>query len=153
MKSFISLARGETFDTFFDSSNIELVKSLGETVWNESTHRMTADEVARNISDCENYVTLWGSPALDTRILDKAPKLKLLTHLGGTVVPFVSEEMWERGIKVISANDFFAESEKSALRIDIFAVADVVRRRSQLQCGSISSGLHAMATPVSLTVL
>lgn len=134
MKSFISLARGETFDTFFDKPNIELVKSLGETVWNESTLRMTADEVAERIADCENYVTLWGSPALDKRILDKAPRLKLLTHLGGTVVPFVSDEMWERGIKVISANDFFAESvAEGTLAYILAALRDIPRYSYELK--------------------
>ena len=110
MRSLISLTKGTTFDTFFNKSNIELANSLGGAVWNESDHRMTAEEIAERIGDCENYVTLWGSPRLDETILDKAPKLKLLTHLGGTVVPFVSDAMWERGIKVISANDYFAES-------------------------------------------
>ncbi len=134
MKSFISLARGETFDTFFDKSNIELVKSLGKTVWNESTHRMTADEVAEKIADCENYVTLWGSPALDARILEKAPKLRLLTHLGGTVVPFVSEEMWARGIKVISANDYFAESvAEGTLAYILCALRDIPKYSSELK--------------------
>lgn len=110
MNSLITLARGNTFQTFFDSKNIELAESLGKTVWNPEQRRMTAEEVAERITDCENYVTLWGSPRLDSRILDHAPKLKLLTHLGGTVVPFVSEEMWERGIRVISGNAYFAES-------------------------------------------
>lgn len=110
MRSFISLAKGNTFDSFFDKVNIDLTEGLGGAVWNEYPRRMTSEEVAERIGDCENYVTLWGSPRLDAKILDNAPNLKLLTHLGGTVVPFVSDEMWERGIKVISANDYFAES-------------------------------------------
>jgi phosphoglycerate dehydrogenase-like enzyme len=110
MKSFISVARGTNFDTFFDRENIELAESLGGAVWNTSEHRMTPEQVAEGIGECENYVTLWSSPRLDEQILDSAPKLKLLTHLGGTVVPFVSDAMWERGIRVLSGNRFFAES-------------------------------------------
>ena len=134
MKSFISIAKGTTFDTFFDKSNIDLANALGKTVWNESTTRMTPDDVAQKIADCENYVTLWGSPRLDEKILDNAPNLKLLTHLGGTVVPFVSDAMWERGIKVISANDYFAESvAEGTLAYILCTLRDIPRYSSELK--------------------
>lgn len=110
MRSFVSLAKGKTFETFFDAENISLAERLGEVVWNPADCKLSGADVAERIGDCENYVTLWGSPRLDAEILKHAPNLKLLTHLGGTVVPFVSEEMWERGIRVISGNDYFAES-------------------------------------------
>ena len=134
MKSFITIARGNTFNTFFDKNNVELANSLGETVWNTSENRMTADEVASRIHDCENYVTLWGSPRLDSEILKNAPNLKLLTHLGGTVVPFVSEQMWERGIKVISANDYFAESvAEGTLAYILCALRDIPKYSGELK--------------------
>ena len=128
MRSLISLSRGNLFDTFFDKENIELAERLGGAIWNESTHRMSADEVAEKIYNCENYVTLWGSQRLDAEILKNAPRLKLLTHLGGTVVPFVSDEMWERGIRVISANDYFAESvAEGTLAYMLTALRDIPR--------------------------
>lgn len=134
MKSLISLSRGETFNTFFDADNIELAERLGGAIWNPNARRMTADEVAEQIGDCENYVTLWGSPRLDAQILRNAPKLKLLTHLGGTVVPFVSDELWERGIKVISANDYFAESvAEGTLAYILCALRDIPKYSSELK--------------------
>ena len=134
MKSFIAIAKGNTFDTFFDRSNIELANSLGETLWHPSEDRITAEGVASRIHDCENYVTLWGSPRLDSEILKNAPNLKLLTHLGGTVVPFVSEELWERGIKVISANDYFAESvAEGTLAYILCALRDIPKYSRELK--------------------
>ena len=134
MRSFISLAKGNTFDSFFDSENIELTRTLGGAVWNEYPRRMTAEEVAERIGDCENYVTLWSSPRLDAEILRNAPRLKLLTHLGGTVVPFVSDEMWDRGIKVISANDYFAESvAEGVLAYILAALRDIPRYSRELK--------------------
>lgn len=134
MKSLISVSRGETFKTFFNKENIELAESLGGAVWNEKEHRMTPSEVAERIADCENYVTLWGSPRLDAEILKNAPNLKILTHLGGTVVPFVSDEMWERGIKVISANDYFAESvAEGTLAYILCALRDIPKYSSELK--------------------
>lgn len=134
MKSFITLPKGVNFDTFFTKSNVELAKSLGEAVWNESDRNMTEDEAAERIGDCENYVTLWGSPRLDSKILEKAPKLKLLTHLGGTVVPFVSDALWERGIKVISGNAYFAESvAEGTLAYILSALRDIPKYSFELK--------------------
>ena len=110
MKALITPPRNVTFDTFFTPEIAEYVKSLGEIVWNETDRQMTVEEIKEKIVDCDVYVTCWGSPRLDKEILDCAPKLKLLTHIAGTVVPFVSDEMWERGIRVICGNDYFAES-------------------------------------------
>lgn len=110
MKALITTPRGTVFDTFFTPENIALAESLGEIVWNDTDKMLTAAQAAERIGDCDVYVTTWGSPRLDETILKAAPKLKLLTHLCGTVVPFVSDAMWDRGIRVLSGNRFFAES-------------------------------------------
>ena len=134
MKSLISLPRGTTFETFFDKENIALAESFGGAIWNDGQRHLSRDEVAERIADCENYVTLWGSPRLDEEILRHAPKLKLLTHLGGTVVPFVSEAMWARGIKVISANDYFAESvAEGTLAYILCALRDIPKYADELK--------------------
>ena len=110
MKALITIPKDLIFDTFFTKENIGIINSLGEIVWNEKQEHMTAQEIKEKIKDCDVYVTSWGSKCLDKEILDCAPNLKLLVHMCGTVKPFVSEEMWKRGIRVISGNEFFAES-------------------------------------------
>ena len=110
MKAFVTLPRNVVFDTFFTPQNLELAKALGTFIWNETDRQLTPAEIAAQIGDCDTYITGWSSPRLDREILDAAPNLKLLVHLCGTVVPFVSDEMWERGIRVLSGNRFFAES-------------------------------------------
>ena len=134
MKTFISLPKGTTFDTFFNADNIRLAEELGPVVWNETGRQLTGDQVAATIGDCENYVTLWGSPRLDEKILDSAPNLKMLTHLGGTVVPFVSEAVWERGIRVVSGNDYFAESvAEGTLAYMLCALRDIPKYSHELK--------------------
>lgn len=110
MKALISVPRGRTFDTFFTPENIQLAESLGEIVWNDDTEQMTESDLAEHLKDCDTYVTLWKSPALTAAVLEHAKNLKLLVHLGSTVAPFVSDAMWERGIRVISGFDYFSES-------------------------------------------
>ena len=110
MKAVVSTPKNHIFHTFFTPENCALAEKLGDFTWNESEEQLTKDELKERIRDCDVYVTTWGANRLDREVLDCAPKLKLLTHLCGTVVPFVSDEMWERGIRVISGNDYFAHS-------------------------------------------
>ncbi len=134
MKTFVSCPKNSIFDTFFTPENIRLAESLGEVIWNESNAQMTQEEVAERIGDSDVYVTLWGSPRLDKAILDRAPNLKILAHLGGTVVPFVSDAMWDRGIRVLSGNGFFAESVAEGTVAYILAsLREIPRYTYQLQ--------------------
>ena len=113
MKAFITLPKNAVFPTFFTDENIALAESLGEVIWNDKTVQLTPDEIAEGIKDSDVYVTGWGSPRLDARILDAAPNLKLLVHLCGTVVPFVSDELWEQAKRLIRETkySFFEISE------------------------------------------
>ncbi|MBR2022034.1 MAG: hydroxyacid dehydrogenase [Clostridia bacterium] len=110
MKAIVTIPKNGVFGTFFTKENIELANSLGEIIWNESDKPMSVEEIKRNIGDCDVYIGGWNAPRLTEEILECAPKLKLHTHLAGTVAPYTSDEEWDRGIKVIAGNDFFAES-------------------------------------------
>ncbi len=134
MKSFVTLPKNSVFPTFFTDDNIALASSLGEVIWNEKSIHLTHEEIAEKIGDSDIYVTGWGSPRLDSRILDRAPNLRLLVHLCGTVVPFVSDEMWERGIRVISGNDFFAESvAEGTIGYMLTALRDIPKYSTRLK--------------------
>ena len=134
MNTFVTLPKNSVFPTFFTDENIALAESLGEVIWNDKTVQLTPDEIAESIGDSEVYVTGWGSPRLDARILDAAPNLKLLVHLCGTVVPVVSEELWGRGIRVISGNDFFAESvAEGTIGYILSALRDIPKYSSRLK--------------------
>ncbi|MBQ9112172.1 MAG: hypothetical protein IJY08_01165 [Clostridia bacterium] len=110
MKILISCPRGRTFDSFFTSENIRLAESLGEVVYNPYARNMTSSEAAELMAGCQAYVTCWGAPMLDTEMLETAPTLRLLTHLGGTPQPFMSREAWRAGIKVISGQAYYSAS-------------------------------------------
>ncbi len=110
MKAFITMPAGHNFSTFFTPENISTAQSLGQIRWNRGTKNLTGERVAELIGDCDVYISAWGAPRLDQTILSAAPSLRLLTHLCGTVAPYVSDMMWERGIRVISGNAYFAES-------------------------------------------
>ena len=109
MKALVAIKKDKTFDTFFTKENIALTESLGEIVWLDTASAGETD-IKEKIKDCDTYITCWGSPALTHEILESAPKLKLLTHLGSTVAPVVCDEVYNRGIKVISGFDYYSKS-------------------------------------------
>lgn len=124
MKTFVAIAKGKTRDSFLTQENLGLLKSFGEI--READDVLTEENIASSIGDSEVYMSCWGSPRLSKKILDAAPNLRLLAHLGGTVVPFVSKEMWQRGIKVISGNELLAQSTaEGALSYILAAQRDI----------------------------
>ncbi len=134
MKAYIASPRGVVFDTFFTPENIKLAESLGEIVWFEGNKKPTASDVAAQIGDCDVYVSLWGSPRVDSEILAAAPKLRLHTHLCGTVVPVTSDEEWDAGIRVISGNDYFARSvAEGTVAYMLTALRDIPRYFGELK--------------------
>ena len=110
MKILISFANDIIMDTFFTEDNIKLAESLADVVWCRGAEATSKEKIKKLIADCDVYVTCWGSLALDAELLDAAPNLKLLLHLGSTVTPVATPEVWERGVRVISAFDYFSES-------------------------------------------
>ena len=109
MKALVAIKKDKVFDTFFSKENMKLAESLGDIVWVDTITEKVKD-IKTKIKDCDTYITCWGSPALTPEILECAPKLKLLTHLGSTVAPVVCDEVYKRGIKVISGFDYYSKS-------------------------------------------
>lgn len=109
MKALVAIRQDKMFDTFFTKENIELAETLGEIIWLDTT-KASENELKEKIKDCDTFITCWGSPSLTPEILECAQKLKLLTHLGSTVAPVVCDEVYERGIKVISGFDYYSRS-------------------------------------------
>ena len=133
MKAFITLPRNSNFANFFTGQNISIANSLGDMRWNDQARQLTPAEIADSIGDSDAYVTGWGSAPLDKTILDAAPELRLMVHLCGSVSPYVTDAVWERGIRVICGNDFFAESvAEGTIGYILSALRDIPKYSSEL---------------------
>lgn len=58
---------------------------------------------AAALRGAEVLVTHWGCPVLDAAALARAPRLRAIVHVAGSVKGFVTDACWERGIVVSSA--------------------------------------------------
>lgn len=66
----------------------------------------TKKEILDNLQvlqDCEIIFSGWGVPVMDETFLRHAPNLKIVFYGAGSVKCFVTDALWERGIRVCSA--------------------------------------------------
>ncbi|GAA3599469.1 hydroxyacid dehydrogenase [Nonomuraea rosea] len=54
------------------------------------------------LASAEILVTCWGCPAIDAAVLRRAPDLRAVVHVAGTVKSLITDACWERGIAVSS---------------------------------------------------
>lgn len=64
-------------------------------------HRDDVDRLGR-ADRIELLITGWGCPALDEALLERLPALRYVIHSAGSVKPFVTDAVFERGIRVSS---------------------------------------------------
>lgn len=88
----------------FDDTTISQNDERFELRWPAPIEsKVTADEAQALLAGAQGCVTTWGSPRLDEALLGHAPDLQILAHAAGSVKPYVSDALWDRGIKVTSA--------------------------------------------------
>ncbi|BCW99237.1 MAG: dehydrogenase [Armatimonadota bacterium] len=87
----------------FDDATWEDLLRVAEPVLPSADGPVTA-QMARNLlRGARACITGWGSPALTADVLAEAELLGLVAHAAGSVKAFVSDALWERGVRVTSA--------------------------------------------------
>ncbi len=66
-------------------------------------------DLLRLLPDADACLTSWGVAALDAEVLAAAPRLRMMAHMGSSVKRFVSDAVWQRGMRVTSAGLALAE--------------------------------------------
>jgi phosphoglycerate dehydrogenase-like enzyme len=61
------------------------------------------ERAASLLAESEVLLSGWGCPPIDSVLLDRAPRLRLVAHAAGTVKGLVTPELFERGVRVSSA--------------------------------------------------
>lgn len=67
------------------------------------TDKAEKETVKQIIAGADIAITSWGVPQLDKEILDCAPNLRFVAHAAGSVKGIVSDELYARGIRVVSS--------------------------------------------------
>lgn len=122
----VTMPEGEVFRTFFDEENRRALEALGEVEWNRGNSQFAPEELKERLKGKDICVTGWGCPVLEEEILENAGELKLVAHTGGSVKPYVTDAVYDRGIRVVSGNRVFAESvAESVIAYALSALRDI----------------------------
>lgn len=110
MNILVTQPEGQVKDTFFTTAEIDKLHSIGNVTWNPSSKQFSRDDLREKLRGIDVCISGWGCERFDEFVLQNADKLKIIAHTGGSVSTIVSDELYERGIKVISGNWIYAES-------------------------------------------
>jgi phosphoglycerate dehydrogenase-like enzyme len=61
------------------------------------------EELLALLPAADGCLTSWGVARLDAEVIAAAPHLQIMAHMGSSVTRFVSEALWQRGIRVTTA--------------------------------------------------
>ena len=125
---------------------------FGEVAVND-TEDTSPEQVKKVIKGADIAVTSWGNTNLTGDILDCGPGLKLLVHAAGSIKPIVSDELWERGIRVTSSPKPLGEGvAETALGLTITASKNVFALSKNIAGGGWSEGKENIRELFDLTV-
>ena len=110
MKILITPPNTATWRTFMTDENLEFLKTLGDVVCNETDHVYSEDELREAIKDVDIAITGWGTGCFTERVMENANCLKMIAHTAGSVGSLVTDAVYEKGVRVVTGNDGFAES-------------------------------------------
>lgn len=139
---------GFTRDWFWRGASRRRAEELGYVVrLNECAGAMAKSDWAEQLVGVEALLTTWGSPRLDEEILSKSSALKVVGHVGGSVANIVSPALYERGVRVCTANALMARTVAEwALMMSMVALR---RLLSYAQFGASSRALDWAGTRVN----
>ena len=109
MRILVTIPVGEVRERFFPQEMRDRIEALGTVTWNPYTRQYTREELTRLLGETEVVYTHWGVCRMDPDMLRQAPGLRLIAHGAGTVVSVITEDCFDLGIPVISANRTMAE--------------------------------------------
>ncbi len=116
-----------------------MTSGLEDTLFNEQS-RKELEEVCEVVNwkatqgtpytDAEIILASWGTPKFDKELLDAMPSLKMVAYAAGTVKKIVSDEFWNRDIKITSA------TAANAIAVAEYTVAAMVFMTKNVRHGS-----------------
>lgn len=139
---------GFTRDWFWRGASCRRAEELGYSVrLNECVSAMAKSDWAEQLVGVEALLTTWGSPRLDEEVLSKSASLKIVGHVGGSVANIVSSALYERGVRVCTANALMARTVAEwALMMSMIALRQLL---SYAQFGASGRALDWAGTRVN----
>ena len=88
----------------FSAQALTDLAAAAEIVHHPGDEPASKDGLVSVLAGADSCITSWGVAPLDADVVAAAPRLGHMAHMGGSVKRFVSEAVWERGIRITSAS-------------------------------------------------
>jgi len=108
MRIFVAMPLGAVRDSYMDGATINRFKALGAR-FNETENQLTEAEFREVMKTTDVLVTGWGHLDIKADMVKDTP-LKLIVHTGGSVGALTESALFDAGIRVLTGNEYFAES-------------------------------------------
>lgn len=115
MKILVSIPKGPIRDRFLSPELVRRLESCAAVVWNEGSIHYSSEELGEALVGMDACLTGWDVPTIDREILERADRLSFVIHLGATVAPVVTRDVYERGVRVCSGNRVMARVVAEAI--------------------------------------
>ncbi len=109
MNILIVQPEGEVRDNYFPKPAMDALEKLGNVKLNCSGKKFTEAVLAEHIQGVQICITHWDTPVFTDAVLKNTDKLQMIAHAAGSVAGFITEAVYEKGIKVCSANTVMAK--------------------------------------------
>lgn len=115
MKIFVTMPDDETRESFIPADVRHRLAEIAEVEYNTLTRQLNSDELREKLMGVNAVITGWGTGKLGKEVLDGNDTLKIIAHTGGTVSSIVDSYVYDKGIKILSGNNIYAESVAEAI--------------------------------------
>ncbi len=110
-KPIIAITIGKKYySRMISDEGIKKLESFAEVRHTGTENPADKDEMKRLLNGADACITSWEVASLDAEIMATADSLKAVVHMGGSVKRLVSDELFEKGVKVFGASPVLAET-------------------------------------------
>lgn len=121
---------------------------IGTVLNREPVGDWSTDEARKLLAAADVVLGHWGCPQLSAEVLAGAPRLRMLAYGAGSLKTVVSDDLFDRGIRVTSCSDANAEPvAEFTLAAILMANKDVFWRRDVLRDPGLAEVRQRAAKP------
>lgn len=91
------------FSSVLSPDDLRRLRTIADVINDDPPAQITRDFLLKHLPTADVALTSWDTARFDADVLAVAPRLRLVSHAAGSVRPIVSDEFWQKGIRVTSA--------------------------------------------------
>jgi phosphoglycerate dehydrogenase-like enzyme len=81
----------------------DALATFADVIHHSGPEPATKEDLLALLPAADGCLTSWGVARLDADVMAAAPRLQIMAHMGSSVTRFVSDTLWQRGVRVTTA--------------------------------------------------